>query len=197
MPPLSYKNSLSQYRRYLAALRERPLLAASLFLVLSLILIIILLVVALRPTLVTIAGLLGEIEQLRQTDTQLDEKVTHLTAAGSLYTQLQPRLEILNQALPTSAQVGAWTQTLPPLASASGVTLVQVSLTEVGISPAPEGEMSFSLTASGDYFQLVEWLKALENLRRLTLVKTARFSPGEDGRLQLAVTGTIPIANYD
>ena len=58
MATLDYRSSLLHYRRYLSVVQKRPILRASLFLILSLILLIILVATALRPTLVTIAGLL-------------------------------------------------------------------------------------------------------------------------------------------
>ncbi len=191
---LSYKNSLAQYRRYLDAVAEQPLLQASLFLALSLILIIILLVAALRPTLITISSLVGEISQLRQIEAQLNEKIAQLNAASSLYSQVSSRLAVLDQALPTTAQAGPWSQTLTSTALASGINIIRISLTDIEISQPTSESIGFSLTAGGGYTQLNQWLKTVENLRRLTLLKTARFNSSQDGNLQIIVTGAIATA---
>ena len=121
MAALDYKSSLVRYHRYLQSVQKQPMFKASLFLVLSLLLIIVLVVAALKPTLVTIASLWGEIKQQREVEKKLDRKIENLKAGGKLLSENEERLALLNEALPAAVQYGKWGKRMESLASQSGV----------------------------------------------------------------------------
>lgn len=180
MAQLDYKSSLAQYRRYLAAVREQPLFAASLGLVLSLILIIILVFAALRPTLVTIASLLGNIQQQSDVEKRLDKKIAEITAAQAEYLKNESRLKVLDEALPVGQKYAAWGMRLEEVASESGVKVTEWSLVE---------GKDFSVSLSGDVVGLKRFLAIMENLRRLVEVKDVQLAKDKD--LTLIVKGVL------
>lgn len=180
MAQLDYKSSLAQYRRYLTAVREQPLFAASLGLVLSLMLIIILVLAALRPTLVTIASLLGNIQQQSDVEKRLDKKIAEVTSAQAEYLKNESRLKVLDEALPVGQKYAAWGMRLEEAASQSGVKVAEWSLAE---------GKDFSVSLTGDVAGLKRFLATMENLRRLVEIESVRMI--KDKELTLVVKGVL------
>ena len=180
MAQLDYKSSLAQYRRYLAAVREQPLFAASLGLVLSLTLIIILVSAALRPTLVTIASLLGDIKQQSEVEKRLDKKIAEVTAAQAEYLKNESRLKVLDEALPMGRKYAAWGMRLEDVASGSGVKITEWSLLE---------GKDFSVSLTGDVAELKRFLATMENLRRLVEIESVQLA--KEKELTLVVKGVL------
>lgn len=182
MAVLEYKSGLVLYRRYLETVQQKPVLRAGLYLVLSLVLIIVLIITALRPTLVTIASLLGDIKQQGSTEKRLDTKIAQLTTAQQTLSQNQDRLEILDQAIPNGDKFASWADRLSGLASQSGVQITQVSM---------DDKFAFSITTTGEYLQLRQFVERLENLRRLAVVNNVQLVKTTE--LQMTVKGVLQV----
>lgn len=180
MAQLDYKSSLTQYRRYLAAMRDQPVLRQSLWLVLSLGLTVILLVAALKPTLVTIAGLVGDIKQQGGIEEKLDKKISAVTAAQNEYTQNQSRLQVLDEALPVGKKYAVWAERMESLAAATGTQIAGLTLVE---------GKDFSISVTGEFTNLRQFLSTLENLRRLTNIENVQLN--KESGLTLIVNGTL------
>lgn len=191
-----YRNSIDQYRRYLEAMSKRPILRASLFLVLTLILIIFLVLFALRPTLLTIAGLYGDLDKQQQVAAKLDARIQAQAAAAQTYNQIQSQLPLLDTAIPSLVEVSLWVSKLDTYASQSGVEIVTASVSKTVVPKSVTGKIfqsAFYLVVKGEYGNLKSFLKAIESSRRLlnignvTLGKAAAL----DTQLQMQVTGEI------
>ena len=180
MAALDYKNSLVRYRRYLQSAQEQPMFKASLFLVLSLLLIIVLVVVALKPTLVTIASLWGEIKQQREVEKKLDKKISALIVGQQLLLENEERLALLDEALPAAAQYGKWGKRMESLASQSGVKITVIL----------EDEKKFTITAEGPYAQLRLFLGRVENLRRLMTIENMQITQ-KSSILNMTIRGLL------
>ncbi len=180
MATLDYKSSLVRYRRYLQSVQEQPLFKASLFLVLSLLLIIVLVVAALKPTLVTIASLGGEIKQQREVEEKLDKKISALIAGQRLLSENAQRLVLLDAALPVEAQYGEWGKRMESLASQSGVKVTVIL----------EDEKKFTITAEGPYAQLRLFLGGVENLRRLMTIENMQITQ-KSSILNMTIRGLL------
>lgn len=213
---LDYKSSLARYRRYVQLVQEKPLLQASLFVIFSLVLMIVLLVLALRPTLVTIAGLVGEIRQQNDLSNQLNDKILKLQEASALLSQNRSRLNLLDEALPDRPRWLDVATVLGDTASDSGLAVVDIEVGPVQISGSepeeaktkeqvktsgggptlPDGVagISFGVTVTGEYEQLKHYLATLENLRRVVLITEARIFRGDTGELTAAVRGNVGYA---
>lgn len=183
MAQLGYKSSLAQYRRYLEAVREQPLFRASLWLVLSLVLVIVLVVAALRPTLMTIADLLGDIKQYREVEKRLDKKIADVKAAEDVYWRNEARLEVLNEALPVGQKYASWAMRLEDIATESGVRVAEWSLIE---------GKDFTVSFVGDLPELKQSQSVLENLRRLVEIGDVKLSKDKEKKeLILTVKGVL------
>jgi len=210
---LDYKSSIARYRRYMQLVQEKPLIKASVYVIFSLVLMIVLLVWALRPTVVTIAGLAGEIKAKKELSERLSAKIIQLQQAGSLLAKDRDRLKMLDEVIPEEPQWKELASKLEEMATASGLTLVEVSVGPTQIqgteavnaavgnaasekSPLPEGisGISFSVSALGEYPQFKLLLEEMEKLRRVLILTETRIFRDEDGRLTVAVSG---VAGYE
>lgn len=194
MAPLDYKSSLVRYRRYLQASQSHPLWKASLYLILSLCLVIILVGAALRPTLVTIAGLVGDIRQQREISEKLNAKISAISRAQQELLAVSDRMMLLDQALPVEIRVGEWSQTLQDVASQSGTAITVLDIADVELSKTASGshQMAFTLIVEGGFPGLRQFLQVIEGARRLVLLDQIRLAPAiESGRLELTVSGLL------
>lgn len=196
---LEYKNNFNRYRKYLLTASRQPLWQASFVLILSLLLLIVLLLLVLRPTLITISSLLGQINSQKQIAQQLDTKIASLQQVQSLLNSLEPRLIHLDNNLPTSANLGIWASAAETIASNSGVTITNLSLLNIPISNIATAaaqlanltKIDFNITVSGDYPQLVNFVDTLEKLPRLVDLTSVQVQRQNDGGLDLIAAGNI------
>ena len=196
---LEYKNNFNRYRKYLISASRQPLWQASIALVLSLLLLIILLFLVLRPTLITISSLFGQINSQKQITQQLDAKIASLQQAQTLLNSLEPRLIHLDNNLPTSANLGIWTSAVETIASNGGVAITNLSLLNIPISNIATAtaqlanltKIDFNITVSGDYPQLVNFVDTLEKLPRLVDLTSVQVQKQKDGGLNLVAVGNI------
>lgn len=194
MATLDYKSSLGRYRKYLAVTTERPMVRASLFLILSLILLIGLLLLALKPTLITISALLGQITTQKEIVAKLDEKIVEISQSQQILAQNQSRLFLLDQALPTKPSLQEFDKALEEQASASGIKLSGITFVKVPFSGKNADNIEFSLVASGKYQEIRGFVEILESLRRLTHLDSVIIaSDDKNNNLTLNVKGIISI----
>lgn len=194
MATLDYKSSLGRYRRYLAVATKQPMVRASLFLILSLILLIGLLLLALKPTLITISALLGQITTQKEIVTKLDEKIVEISQSQQVLAQNQSRLFLLDQALPTRPSLQEFDKALEEQASASGIQLSGITFVKVSFSGKNADNIEFTLTASGQYKEIRGFVEVLESLRRLAHLDSVIIASNDkDNNLTLTVKGIIGI----
>lgn len=185
---LDYKSGLSRYRRYLQVVREQPLVRAGIWTALSLVLVIVMITMALKPTLVVIASLLGQIRQNREILAKLDDKIIKIQQAATQLDSIALRLPILDEAIPTVPDWEKWSLSIVQMASQSGVQLLSVNIgpapiegklevakPEVTDLPAEISGLNFTISATGDYDKLRQLVKAIENTRRLGVLSTVQF----------------------
>lgn len=199
---LDYKSSLNRYRKYLTAASQQPLWRAGFVLVLSLVLLIILLLLVLRPTLITISSLLGQINSQREIEQKLDTKIASVQQAQTLLNSLQPKLVYLDHSLPTTADLGIWATAVETIASGSGVAITNFSLADIPLSHIATAaaqlstltKIDFTISVRGDYSQLAGFVDTLEKLPRLAVLTSVQFSRQNDGGLNLVAQGDINFA---
>lgn len=167
-------------------------------------------VFALRPTLVTIAALLTEIKSKEEIVAKLDTKIQSLALATSLMESETARLPLIENAVPASASPETLVRQVEGLAAKNGINLLGVSLGQVtllgevkkippeeGVTPLPEDALgiSFSISLSGSYPQLLGFLGDLEKLRRPLAIDTTGITTTEteEGKtLVILVSGRAP-----
>jgi len=205
---LDYKSSLSRYRRYLQSVHSQPLWAASMWVVLSLILLIILMVLALRPTLVTISTLLGQIQQQKEISQKLEDKTLSVTTALKTLDSVKEKLPLLDEALPDDANWEDLVSEVESIATGGGIVIKSITVDKipkalvVQTDPAkqptekplmPEGVIGvkFELKGSGTYEQIRNTVSAIEKMSRLVIFKEVIISLNKEGGLELTITAEV------
>jgi Tfp pilus assembly protein PilO len=171
----------------------------------SLILLIVLLMLALRPTLITISNLLGQIKQQTEIAKQLDDKITQVQQAISEFNSISDKLELINGALPSTSDWNSLADSLNNLASSSGVSVLSVVVDKIPLAPdeilsgpgqsyksqLPQGVLPvrFTVSAGGEYTQMRQFITSLESMRRVLLLTTVSIDVNKDGVLVLTVSG--------
>ena len=158
------------------------------------------LIVAIRPTLVTIAKLNTEIKDNTEANLLLQKKISTLITAQEVYAKNSDNLALLDEAFPEKSEFPRLAYFFEQVATASGVTLKSLSFERIGGATAKEQSTSassgqplnFSIAASGDYLNLKGLLKELESSRRILKITSSSFNrvkKGEEFELQLFISG--------
>ncbi len=201
---LDYKSSLVRYRRYLQVASEKPLWRASAFVIFSLVLAIVMLVSALRPTMVTISGLLGQIKQQKEIAAKLDKKIFQVQEATRVLESSRDRLQLLSQAVPSTSDWNSFSDRVLIEASRSGVVVnslgfgvfpvlgkYDLPVDEKRVLPAQTNQVGFSVSVLGQYFNLIQFEEVLENLRRIVVITGVQFNKDEKGELNMTIKGYL------
>lgn len=194
---MDYKSSLVRYKRYLESTSEKPLLRASMFLILSLVLTILMVTLALRPTLITISTLLGQIREQKKVAQQLSTKIQNLQKAADELEINRESLALLDQALPTTPNISTWIEQVQTHATDSNVTINSLSLgATVFARRVPQLEIevaktTFSMAVTGQYDDILSFVDQLERMLRVTQLSDVQISRDTEGQLQVSLRGAI------
>lgn len=181
---LNWQTEYHRYRRYFIDLRRFyriKKIHVYTQVVLSLLATSFFLFFAIKPTLVTITGLLREIKDKKLVVQKLEEKIEQLSLAQREYQLIQPELYLLDQALPKDSQISLLIKQIETLALKSGVIPEVVQYASVNLKGVPQSdkpeEISFSMTMAGGYQELKVFIESLTKLRRVILIKDFSFKP--------------------
>lgn len=215
----SWRRDYLRYKSYflnvMGQYKERADVRAYLEILLSLITISVFAIFALRPTILTIAGLLKEIETKKETLAKMDEKISNLSRAQVLFDQEKQNVNLLLGSIPEGPLPDVFARQIEGLSIRFSVPIAQISLEKAVIlgvqapppqteqkdkDPFPEGtnELPFSLTFSvniDEYQSLANLISDLENLRRpakIDEVVIITSKEGDETLLEMAVEGRVP-----
>jgi len=216
MKPSWRKNYLRRKAYFLNMLQQynkKPDIRAYLEILLSLATICTLAIFALRPTLITIAKLLKEIESKKNTIKIMDEKITNLRTAQSLYEQEKDRITLLNISIPEKPNPDMFARQIEGLSGKHQVGISRMSVGEAtilgkhsaskskgaGSMPKETYGLRYSVNTSVDpnqYLQTVNFLSDFEKLRRPPKIDRLTFDidKGEDDNkiLIMSIVGKLP-----
>jgi len=189
-----------EYQKYLlnivALYKQRPDLKAYLELILSLLTIILFVVLALKPTAITIIDLLNKIKSLEDTNNQLQTKINNLATAQGFYNLNQDKIQLLSVAVPNGSEVSTYVRQVEGAIAKENIKNVNMSVDEVKLAQATEsGNISVSMTTSGDYSNLIQFVKDLESLRRPSFISKLdiiSIISGGSKTLNLTATAKVP-----
>lgn len=205
----NYQSSLSRYKRYVESVRSRPLWRATLYLTLSLVLLIVLVVTALRPTVVTIAKLVSDIDKQKELNSRLENKIRQIQKAQEAYAdpQVSGRITLLDLGLPADPRFGSLAERVQTMAIASGLVLKNIEVGEIGIKPAVQvgggdaanmGMVNFEIRVEGEYGNLKRFVVEMENWRRLINIKKIVINKIETANtLEANISGVAGYADID
>lgn len=182
---------------------QRPVARVSLELFLSVGAVIFFAVFAIRPTLVTMSDLVKEIEDKRDLDQKLTQKIASLSTAQTSYLDVQERLYLLIQTLPSTPDLIHSVKILEKLAADQGVLIDSLTVSEVPREVSAEipftklkkSSFPVSMSLSGDYEKIRNFVQALIGYRRLFITDTVIFSTSEERgqkKLRANISLSIP-----
>lgn len=210
---ISFETGYHRYRRYftdISALYQKKEARVYTGLILSLLTVAFFSFFAIRPTLVTIASLVKEIEDKRMIAQKLQEKISALSLAQKEYVAVSSELPLVEEALPQEPNLPLFIRQLETLAVQSGVALRTIQFGQVNLrgrlalkpdsvkteQKEEASEITFSLSASGSYQNLKSFLQSLENLRRFVVISSFAFKPEEKEEAQLLILSVAGEAYY-
>jgi len=136
---------------------------------------------AIRPTLITIAELIKEIEGKKTVVASMNEKIENLNNAQSLYGEERANIDLLKIAIPKEGDPQVLVRQLEGIASQNPVRILSLTLGDVNIlgdgenatavdtklENLPEGAsgLTFTISSSSDYPQIASFVQAMEKLR--------------------------------
>lgn len=185
---------------------QRPVAKVSMELFFSISAILFFAIFAIRPTLLTMSDLLNEIEDKKKLDRQLSQKIASLSSIQPLYIQLQDRLLVLDEAIPSTPQLILSLKIIEKIASQN-----KLVITSMGVSEIPEEnpldikdqpltsfervDVPVSISVDGDYLTIRQFVEDLKDYRRSFIVDTIVFSTKElrgNRKLEAKITVSMP-----
>lgn len=194
------KPSAAQLSSTLSNFYSQPVAKLSLELFLSFGLVIILVFVAIQPTLQTIAKLNQEVQAKKELSSKLTSKISALNTAIALYSQNQDQMHLIDEALPSTANLVPTLKTIEKIAGETNVVITAMSVSTVPdeIDELPTSAtatltpLPISVTVMGQYQDMYKFVEALHGSRRTIQVLSANFSL-EETRGQRALTANFMI----
>lgn len=210
-----WRKDYIRYRSLFANLvsnyKTRADLKVYLEMMLSLVTISVFTVFALRPTVVTIAQLLKDIDAKKAVLVQMNAKIENLARAQSVYEAERSRISLLDTAVPKMSKTDVFARQIEGVVGAHQVEVLSfnqtkgvivgapVQNTSTGVTvPEEASSSSFSLSVStnvDNYQALASLLSDLEKLRMAQIIDNIRISKGkekEEQKLILFVQGELP-----
>lgn len=142
------------------------------------------LVIAIKPTLVTIAKLNKEIKDLSEANQKLQKKINMIVEAQNEFAKYSDDLFLLDQAVPDNSDFPRLVYFLEQAANTEGVQLKSLNLEKIGVvgktiqadTPSLVQSLNFSITVNGDYSRLMNFVGDLELSRRILGIASTNFA---------------------
>lgn len=182
-----------RYNRYFVDLRnlyQRKEIVVYTGLTLSLFALAFFGIFALRPTFITIAGLVKEIQDKKIVEQKLQTKINNLRQAQGNYAQVAGSVSIVNQALPPNPSLSELIYQIEVLAQKSNLTINSINFSPVDLQGKSKtqkastkltgvSDIRFDLSVKGDFEGLKNFLESLGKSRRLVMIDSFAISKGK------------------
>lgn len=212
---LGWRKNYYRYKGYFLNIYEvykrRPDLKVFLELLLTLATISFFLVFALRPTVLAIVELTRDIRAKEETISKMDTKIQNLQTAQRNYVAQNANLELLETAIPNNPQPDLAVRQLEGLANNSGVAILGLNMGEAVLVgtlsdrqkkandleslPQDAAGVAFSISVTGPYPSLQNFLSNLNNMRRPAKIDSLNINSSQiagGAVLVIIVNGRLP-----
>ena len=186
---------------------QKPEIKASVEVILSVFTVTFLLLVAVRPTLATVAELRKKIEDYEIVDKKLSSKIAQLTLAEKNLRENSSNLYLFEKAVPDNFDYADLSKRIEIVAVENGVNLESLSFSRADITGEKvtnnkedkknefiEGEFVMRFSLSGEEVKIVNFLEKIEKLDRIIMLENVSIKKVEDKELpggKLRATGEI------
>lgn len=162
--------------------------------VLTLVAVIILSIFAINPTLSTIANLRKQVEDAKFVKERLDQKINNLSLLQTKYNSIQTDLPVIYEAIPQKSEAPKFTGQIQSIAQKSNLSITNFQATE--ITPFSKNLFSyylFSMSAKGDYQNIMNFLNQLISMQRIITVSNIDINQitTESTQLQVNMRGQV------
>lgn len=192
-----------QLSQSLSDFYQKPVARVSIELFLSIGAVLFFAVFAIRPTLLTMSDLIKEIEDKRQLDKQMAQKIAALSSAQSEYLKQQERVGVLDEAVPTGPNLIGLFKIIEKLASDNQLVITAMSVNDVpkdivgnpSFDQLERKNLEFTVGITGDYTSIRSFVNQLIQVRRTILVDRVTFSVSDirgSKRLDAVVSVNAP-----
>lgn len=164
---------------------------------------------ALRPTAVTIAQLVRDVGAKEETVRKMDEKIQNLGRAHVAFDSEGSAIDQIEFSVPTSPSPETLVRQFEALATTRSTNILGISIGEIillgsgkpksveGVEKLPEGALGvpFSVSVSGDYPALQNFLADIEGLRRPIKIDAVGISSTDQEGIKiliLVINGRTP-----
>ena len=132
-----------------------------------------------RPTLITIAGLLKEIEDQKVIAEKLEDKIESINLAQEEYKKAEDKLGLIDESFPEDTEFSTLVKQIELLVQVNNLEINSLNYNEVRLKEMSGGEesgsasssqlkeISFKLSTSGTYEQLTVFISDLFRFRRV------------------------------
>ncbi len=199
---LNYRNKTRQIR----LLYQKPVAQTSTALILTLGTIAFFGFAAIRPTLSTVSQLIAELEEKKEIEQKLTQKLTVLSSLQEEYMLNQDTLAIFTQAIPEDHQLHRLLLTIEYLAYSSGLDIESLRLNPLTTYGTPDAksqalsrsdfnssfpQLKIQLSIQSTMDQLQPFLHQLDDLSRTIYIETTNFNRSEDEDTPDLITTSI------
>jgi Tfp pilus assembly protein PilO len=189
----------------LSSFYDHPVVKTSVELFLSIGAVLFFAIFAIRPTLLTMSDLIKEIDDKKALDKQLGQKVAALSSAQSEFFKVEPRLAVLNQAIPTNPELIKTLKIVEKIASDQKITINSLTINDVPKEIPPNSlftdlekrNLTFTITVGGDFPAIREFIEQLMNSQRSFIIQKITFAINDvRGLKRLDATITVAAPYY-
>lgn len=148
--------------------------------------------IAINPTLSTIAELNKELSDNTFVDHQLTQKINNLSILSEKYKTLQPDLDIILTSIPKNPEIPNLTAQIQSVSKSEGIDLISFQTFEVELLTGSKtySSFGFALTSEGSYENIMKFLKKVTNMQRIIAIDTISLTKKTEGSLlQLNMKG--------
>lgn len=192
-----YKTNYFRYKHYFLQLRnlsQKPVAKASLNLILSLLTVSFFSLFAIKPTIITIAKLIKDINNNKQINELMNKKIESLTQAQKNYQVLEKDLTFINNALPATIEFNRLASEINYLVYQNHLVLASANFGEFELLTKADDLQSVSLKiqVAGSFSDIKQFLNNLEHLDRFISFQNVAFntkSAIKETELQIDITG--------
>ncbi len=175
---------------------QKPEIKASVEVILSVFAVTFLLLVAVRPTLATVAELRKKIEDYEIVEKKLNSKIAQLTSAEENLRENSSSLYLFERAVPDNFDYADLAKRIEIIAVENGVFLESLNFSRTDITGEKvtnakedkknefiEGEFVMRFSLSGEEVKIVNFLEKIEGLDRMIMLENVSIKKVEDKEL--------------
>ncbi len=138
---------------------------------------------AIRPAIVTISSLVGEIKEKEELSQKMQRKINSVIIAQEEFALVQGKRKLLESYLPSDFAISQGIAQVAGVSLESNLPVNQFSVKQIDNMIRPSKDLSgldFNVTSAGDYGQIKEFLEYVNESRRWLEVENYQINISED-----------------